>query len=142
MTEVLFYTHVENKLQAACQLAAKAFGKRMRVMLLTPGAELTERVSRMLWSTPSIGFYPHCRAGDRLATVTPIIVDHLAEPLLHDQVLINLCDEAPSFFSRFQRLVEIVSTEDADRKSARTRYRFYRDRGYEIRTHRIGDPQG
>ena len=41
-----------------------------------------------------------------------------------------------SFFSRFQRLIEIVSADDADDKQqARERFRYYRDRGYEIRTH-------
>ncbi|HWQ37261.1 MAG TPA: DNA polymerase III subunit chi [Burkholderiales bacterium] len=141
MTEVLFYTHVESKLQTACQLCAKALAKNMRVMILTPRAELTEKVSKMLWSVPSIGFYPHCRASDKLSAVTPIIVDHLTEPLVHDQVLINLRDETPPIFSRFRRLIEIVSLEEADRSAARERFRFYRDRGYEITTHPLGARQ-
>jgi DNA polymerase-3 subunit chi len=32
-------------------------------------------------------------------------------------------------------VIEIVSTDGADRELARERYRFYRDRGYEIRNH-------
>jgi DNA polymerase III subunit chi len=139
VTEVLFYTHVEDKLQTACQLAAKALAKSLRVMVLTPDAEFTERISRLLWNVPSTGFLPHCRAADRLAPVTPIIVDHYSEPLVHDQVLINLCGQTPSIFSRFQRLVEVVTQEDDDRKAARERFRFYRDRGYEIRTHQLGE---
>ena len=55
--------------------------------------------------------------------------------LLHDQVLINLRAEWPPFFSRFQRLVEIVSLDEEDCGSARGRFRFYRDRGYAIQTH-------
>jgi DNA polymerase-3 subunit chi len=141
MTEVLFYTHVEDKLHTACQLSAKALARRMRVMILTADAALTDKVSRLLWSVPSIGFYPHCRATDKLAAVTPIIVDHVDEPLPHGQVLINLRNETPPGFSRFQRLVEIVSLDDGDRSAARERYRFYRDRGYEITTHRLGDPR-
>ena len=142
MTEVLFYTHVEDKLQTACQLSAKALTRQMRVMILTADSALTDKVSRLLWSLPSIGFYPHCRATDRLAPVTPIIVDHVAEPLPHDQVLINLRQETPPMFSRFQRLIEIVSLDDEDRAAARERYRFYRDRGYEITTHQLGEPRG
>jgi DNA polymerase-3 subunit chi len=41
----------------------------------------------------------------------------------------------PSTFSRYQRLVEIVSSDEADRVQARDRYKFYRDRGYAIKTH-------
>jgi DNA polymerase-3 subunit chi len=140
VTEVLFYTNVDNKLQTACTLTLKALARGMRVMLLTPDSSGTERLSKQLWSIPATGFVPHCRSADRLASVTPVIVDHVAEPLLHDQVLVNLCDQTPAFFSRFQRLVEIVGTEDADREAARTRFRFYRDRGYEIRTHQLGAP--
>jgi DNA polymerase-3 subunit chi len=112
----------------------------MRVLLLTPDAGMTERLSKLLWSVPSTGFLPHCRCGDRLAAVTPILVDHVAEPLIHDEVLLNLRVDAPPFFSRFHRLVEIVGNEDADREKARERFRFYRDRGYEIRTHQLGSP--
>ena len=138
MTEVLFYTHANDKLQTACTLTAKALARKMRVMLFTADPAATDHLSSLLWSVPSTGFTPHCRSEDRLAPITPVILDHRAEPLVHDQVLINLCGETPSFFSRFQRLVEIVSLEEADREAARTRFRFYRDRGYEIRTHQLG----
>lgn len=139
MTEVLFYTHVDDKLQTACALAAKALARKMRVMLFTPDAAVTDRLSRMLWTVPSTGFMPHCRSQHRLAAVTPVIVDHVPEPLVHDQVLINLRGDAPPFFSRFQRLVEIVGLDQPDREAARARFRFYRDRGYEIRTHQLGN---
>jgi DNA polymerase-3 subunit chi len=138
VTEVLFYTNAEDKLQTACTLVNKAFARGMRVMLFTPDSALTERVGKLLWTTPATGFLPHCRSGDRLAARTPVIVDHIPEPLIHDQVLVNLCESTPPFFSRFQRLVEIVGNEQADREAARVRFRFYRDRGYEIRTHQLG----
>ena len=140
MTEVFFYTHSENKLLTARSLTIKALALGMRVLLLTPESAETERLSKLIWSTPSTGFVPHCRSGDRLAPVTPVIVDHVADPLVHDQVLVNLCDQTPPFFSRFQRLIEIVGTAEADREVARARFRFYRDRGYEIRIHQIGAP--
>ena len=135
MTEVLFYTNAGDKLHAACQLSSKALSRSMRVMILTPEAQVTDRLSRLLWTTPSTGFNPHCRSADRLAPMTPIIVDHAADPVVHEDVLINLCDDTPSYFSRFRRVVEIVTQESADRALARDRFRFYRDRGYEITTH-------
>src|SRR5258706_7987591 len=127
MTEVLFYTNADNKLQTACTLTLKALARGMRVMLLTPDSAGTERLSKLIWSVPSTGFVPHCRSGDRLAPVTPVIVDHVAEPLVHYQVLVNLCDQTPAFFSRFQRLAQMVCTVDGDRKPARSRVRFSRD---------------
>ena len=141
MTEVLFYANAPDKLRTACQLSSRALELKRRVMILTPEASVTERLSQMLWNTPSTGFFPHCRANDRLAPVTPIIVDHVTDPVVHEDVLINLGDEMPSFFSRFQRLVEVVTEEESDRALARDRYRFYRDRGYEIVTHDLARPR-
>ena len=52
-------------------------------------------------------------------------------------LLINLADEIPMFFSRFQRVVEVVSEDKQSRESGRNRFRFYRDRGYDLRTHQL-----
>jgi DNA polymerase III subunit chi len=138
MTEVVFYTHAADRLRTICQISAKALAGRRRVMILTPGASVTEDVSLLLWKVPATGFSPHCRSSDPLAAVTPIIVDHLSEPMVHDDVLINLCDDTPACFSRFRRMVEVVGLDDAERAAARARFKFYRDRGYEIRTHPLG----
>ena len=49
----------------------------------------------------------------------------------------NLNAEPPPFFSRFERLAEIVGKDDADVVAGRERFRFYRERGYELRTHNL-----
>ena len=135
MTQIDFYIHVEDKLRTACRLAAKAFGHELRVLVFCPDADTAGRLDRLLWTTRAIGFIPHCLASDPLARVTPIVVDHADNEPLHDQILLNLRPEWPPLFSRFQRLIEIVSLDDEDRRLARERFKFYRDRGYEIRTH-------
>lgn len=135
MTQIDFYTHVPDKLRAACQLSAKAFSRGLKVTVFCPDAETANRFDRMLWSAQPTGFVPHCAPDDPLAAETPVIVDCRGDNLLHDEVLLNLRPECPTFFSRFQRLIEIVGLEDKDRDGARARFRFYRDRGYEIRTH-------
>src|SRR4051812_49872492 len=81
-------------------LTSKAFARSMRVMLFTPDASATEHLTKLLWTLPATGFVPHCRSADRLATVTPVIVDHVPDPLVHNDVLVNLCDVTPPFFSR------------------------------------------
>ncbi len=141
MTQIDFYTHVPDKLRAACALSAKAFAHGLKVAVFCPDADTAHRFDRMLWTTPAIAFVPHCAPEDPLAAVTPVIVDCRGEKLLHDEVLLNLRAEWPPFFSRFQRLIEIVSLDEEDRSRARERFRFYRDRGYDIRTHDLSKPQ-
>jgi DNA polymerase-3 subunit chi len=135
MTQIEFYFHADNKLQTACVLSAKSSARGQRVLALCPDTGLSQKLDRLMWSTPNVSFLPHCSATDPLAAVTPIIVDHDDTQMPHDQVLINLRPEWPPHFARFQRLIEIVSLDEEDRRLARVRYKFYRDRGYEIQHH-------
>jgi DNA polymerase-3 subunit chi len=138
MTSIDFYTHVADRLEVAARLVAKAFAQHGSVRVLTPDAATTEQLDRRLWLNPAIAFLPHCRVASALAAETPIWVDHLAEHPGPAAVLINLDLAPPPFFSRFERLAEIVGAEAADAAAGRERYRFYRERGYELRTHNLG----
>jgi DNA polymerase-3 subunit chi len=135
MTQIDFYTHVGDKWHTACRLAAKAYARGLRVAVLCPDAESAQRLDRMLWTSSSIGFIPHCFSQHALAPRTPVTIAYEDNEPPHDEVLLNLRGTWPPMFSRFQRLIEIVSTDDNDRASARDRFKFYRDRGYEIRSH-------
>ena len=138
MTVVDFYSNAEPKLQVACQLAAKAVQQSLRVLILAPDEGMARAIDKLLWTFPATGFLPHCKSDDMLAPETPVLIARTCEVIPHDDVLLNLGPEPPESFSRFQRLIELVANEDADRQSARIRFRFYRDRGYEIRHHNLG----
>ena len=140
MTQIDFYTHASDKLQVACRLTLKARNHGLRVLIYSPDPALAERIDKLLWTYPAIGFIPHCRSGDRLAAVTPVIIDHVGVEPPHDEVLLNLHPETPPFFSSFQRLIEIVGENPQDSQAGRARFRFYRDRGYDIRHHKLGGP--
>jgi DNA polymerase-3 subunit chi len=134
MTRVEFFFNVEDKMQKVAELSERAVGKGRRLHVFTPDESVSERLNRLLWTQPALSFLPHCAADDKLAEVTPVIIDSKGEVLPHDDILINLQTDYPPFFSRFRRLIEIVGHDEADKVEARNRFRFYRDRGYEIRT--------
>ncbi len=52
-------------------------------------------------------------------------------------MLINLAAEVPLFFSRFERVAELVNEQADTRSQGRARYSFYRERGYPLHTHEI-----
>ena len=135
MTQVDFYTQVNNKLLFACQIAAKAVSKKLQVLVYTSNAAEAAKVDQFMWTTPNIGFIPHCAPTHKLAAETPVIIAHEPHDFKHHQVLINLQSEWPSFFSSFERLVEIVSLDEEDKASARARWKFYKDRGYQMQNH-------
>jgi DNA polymerase-3 subunit chi len=138
MTRIDFYLDASDRLQVACRLAAKALAQDRRVLVFAPDGDAAKAVDRMMWTTPPIGFVPHVMADHRLAGETPVVIARDADAMPHDDVLVNLGREQPAGFARFQRLIEIVGRDEDDKQAARTRYRFYRDRGYEIHTHRLG----
>lgn len=135
MTRIDFYTQVDNKLRFAGKLCAKALTQKLRVNVYAPDSALAARFDRLLWTDPSTGFIPHCSADDPLAPETPVLIHAREGELLHDALLINLDPAWPPFFSRFERVLEIVSTDPDDAAAARARFRFYRDRGYALQTH-------
>jgi len=136
VTSIDFYTQVDDKHDFARKLCAKALANRARLLIWLPDPGACQKLSRLLWSVPSTGFVPHCISSDPLAARTPIVLDFTSGPHPHDEVLVNLRNEVPPFFSRFQRMIEIVSAADEDdKREARDRFRHYRDRGYELRTH-------
>jgi len=138
MTRIDFYSNAEPKLRIACQLVAKAIQQSLRVLILAPEENTVRAVDKLLWTLPATGFLPHCMVYDRLASETPVLIARDCEALPHNQVLLNLSSDAPVPFTRFQRLIELVASDDADRTAGRTRFRFYRDRGYEIHHHDLG----
>jgi DNA polymerase-3 subunit chi len=85
-----------------------------------------------LWALPRLGFLPHVRCGHPLARRTSILIGEDADSLASPDLLINLAEQQPPFFSRFERLIEVVSRDPADRQAARQRYRYYQERGYAI----------
>ena len=136
MTRIDFYRYAEDKQLYACRLAAKA-SRSTRVVVYTPDPAALERFDKSLWSFQATGFVPHCYAHSPLAGETPIVLAASGESLPHHEVLLNLADEWPPFFATFTRLLEIVGTEDADKQAGRARYKFYKERGYDIRVNDI-----
>ncbi len=133
MTRIDFYTGVANKLQTACLLSQKAMQNGMRVLLHTPDEAMAAKLDALLWEYPPTAFIPHCRSDAAEASDTPVLIGHHREPFAHSELLISLHDTHLPFFSRFERLIEIVSTDEHDTRRGRERFGFYRERGFELR---------
>jgi DNA polymerase III subunit chi len=133
VTKVDFYTSSPDKLRTACQLSHKAMQSGLRVLLHTPDEATTEALDKLLWHYPTIAFMPHCRSDAATAGEMPVVVGHHSDQLPHSELLISLHTTCLPFFSRFERVIEIVSQDPEDARLGRERFGFYRDRGYEMR---------
>lgn len=135
MTEIIFYTFADNPLDVARRVASKAHGQGKQVMIYAPDAAVADSIDRLLWTTPALGFVPHCRDTDALAAETPVLIGANPDALSTADVMINLHHEQPPSFARFERLVEIIDQTHAGRERGRERYRFYQTRGYALQSH-------
>ena len=135
MTTIDFYFNASDRLQVACRLAGKATSQGKRMLIYAPDPEIARKIDQMLWIFPPISFVPHCFIDDPLAGETPVLIASDTEHANGSEILLNLAADCPEFFPRYERLLEIVSQEDEDRRTGRTRYAWYRDRGYQIRNH-------
>lgn len=138
MTKVLFCHGAPERLHAAAAWLMR-YGQRkdsagvaQATLVYAPEMETAELFDRLLWTQPATGFLPHCRADAPLAAETPVLITGNLDGMPHHGKLLNLSNDLPPGFSRFEDLVEVVSEDDAVRLPARERARFYRDRGYEI----------
>lgn len=141
MTRIDFYVlpneGADDAVMTACKLCDKAVGSGSRVYVHAPDASTQDQIDKLLWTFRQGAFISHERAGSSpLSEPFPAVVFGTAEPpQSHSGVMINLADEVPAFFSRFERVCEVVAGDEAQRAKSRTRYKFYRDRGYELKSY-------
>jgi DNA polymerase III subunit chi len=137
LTKVDFYTGTSDKLRTACQLSHKAMQGGVRTAISLPDAVTRDALDKLLWHYPATAFIPHCRSDDKEAEQMPVVLHHGnengGEKFPHHDLLISLHNECVPFFSRFERVIEIISTDAEDSRMGRERYKFYKDRGYELR---------
>ena len=136
MTSIDFYFNADDQLGVACRLAGKALQQKKRVLIFAPQDEVALKVDRQLWTNVATSFIPHCYAHDPAAADTPVLIaSGDTPPAAACDVLLNLSAECPPFFERHERVLEIVDRQEDQVVAGRARFKFYRDRGYEIRNH-------
>jgi DNA polymerase III subunit chi len=139
-TQVAFHFNVADKASYVCRLLRKAVHAGSRVIVTGAAGEIAD-LDRRLWTFAPQEFVAHCRsdaAPDMLQATPVVLAGFLDDPVLNDlrrQVLLNLGAEVPVGFERFERLIEVVSQEDADRTAARLRWRHYVEGGFTMVRH-------
>lgn len=141
MTRVDFYILSSNNPLArekfACRLVDKAWKLENQVYLHTQDEQQTQKLDQLLWNWQQDSFVPHQQQGQADDADCPVLIGHNHEPEGTHQVLINFDQDVPGFFSRFDRVIEIVDQDENIKQKARDRFKFYRDRGYDLNSHKI-----
>ncbi len=140
MPQVEFHSGLSEPLRYACRLLRKAWRQGARVAVTAP-ADALQALDRELWTFEAQEFVPHRRLHDDADTdslagrLTPIWLCEGQVPATGPKVLVNLGAAMQSELQRFERIIELVSEDDAQRRDARARWREYEARGWPIQHH-------
>lgn len=147
MTQVDFYiladTAAEARLTFACRLAGKAVQRELDVFVLAESEADARKLDELLWTFAQNSFIPHRFAWDAESkpVAEPVIIgcaNRKGDDDAHDwDLMINLSGDVPDEFGRYERLAEVLDTDPTRREHGRERYRYYRDRGYDLKTHQL-----
>lgn len=142
MTRVDFYISPSHAAQArqqlACRIADKAYQQNCKIYIHTDSEQETRLLDDLLWTFKQDSFLPHACHGSEEQNNSAIVIGHQQQaPNVNKDVLINLARQVPLFFSQFERVAEMINENEDQKQHGRDRFRFYRDRGYELKTHQL-----
>jgi DNA polymerase-3 subunit chi len=142
MGKVEFHHGVGDKLSYACRLLRKAYKAGARVVVTGDAATL-RTLDKQLWVFDEQEFLPHVMAQPHQAPPprlheTPIwlSVDPASAPGERG-ILVNVGQEMPAGMDRFERLFDIVSSEESDRQLGRQRWKAYAAMGWQVQPHEV-----
>ena len=129
MTYIDFYFNVENKFNKIHEIIEREIVRKRKIFIHVDDLNGAKALSDFLYTASLPSFLPH--SVGHYEEMTPIHIDW-NHKFVSDDFMINLKSDILPAFSRYLRLIEIVSQNEEDKKTARDRLKFYRDRGYEI----------
>jgi DNA polymerase-3 subunit chi len=145
MTGIDGHYNMPDKVGYTCRLLRKAVSAHGARLVVLADAATLDAIDQSLWSMQPAEFIAHCRDGDAAHVVSrsPVVLAESGTAELPQRpILINLGAQAPARFEQFERLIDIVGSDDADKQAGRARWRHYKDRGYAIRTFPYGGAAG
>jgi DNA polymerase-3 subunit chi len=136
MPAIAFHFNAPDKLAYACRLLRKAASQGAQVVVTAP-SEALRQLDGLLWTFSALDFVAHAKASDppHVRNASSVVLTEAIADAPHRQVLLNLGEEVPDGFEQFERLIEVVALDDADRLLARSRWKHYSQLGHVITRH-------
>ena len=140
-SQVDFYLLGDSKLSAdhlACRLAMMAWERQQEVFVIAGSKSHIRKLDELMWQYPDDRFLPHALCNDTYAAKAPVRIG-LGEDLKPVGVVINLCTEAVSQPTKYNRILEIVPFAKPEREASRSKFKVYRDLGLSPQLHEMNN---
>jgi DNA polymerase-3 subunit chi len=148
MTRIDFYilpdTTLEARLDFACRLAETIQGKGYRLHLHAEDAAMARDLDDRLWTFRPDAYVPHALLNSEMADSVPVTIGWEGPPPseIAIQAMLNLHRGIPEWFSRFERVAEIINQHQEVLTAKRECWQTYKDRGYPVKTHQLRGQSG
>lgn len=103
------------KLSTVCQLVARHFARKERVVIATPSIAVAQYVDQLLWSLPPESFLPHAISEVPLEAAVVITVGD--QNPNQATVLVNLCGGPTVLIERITCLHELYDQSDPEKRA-------------------------
>ena len=131
MTNIKFFFNVENKIDLICSILPERLNKKRNSLIYCLDNIQLNLLSDQLWGNSLESFFPH--EGNNHHHFSKIILSNKNIEWM-DDTIINISSQMVDGFNRYLNLFEIVSTDEEDKKLARIRFQYFKDRGYNIQS--------
>lgn len=140
MTRIDFYilpdTSVDARLDFACRLAETIYRKGYRLHVHTADEDQAHLFDERLWTFRPDSYVPHAIVGAN-DTPVPVTIGWHAAPEPGIEAMLNLHPAIPEWFSRFERVAEIINQHQDVLTVKRDCWQTYKKRGYPVKAHKL-----
>jgi len=120
----------DDPLLLVCELVKKAYAAEQPTLILARSTEQAEALDEKLWEFDDDSFIPHQLAGDDDDSITAVVIASPGVATADRPLVVNLRDEcAPG---SFERVLEVVAADPAEREGSRVRWSEYKRRGFDV----------
>ena len=145
MKKVIFYL-LENQKPAnesgvlyheklACEKIVEIWQANKRILVACQDQQQAERIDEYLWQLDTDHFVPHNLAGEGMKGGSPVEICWPQKRSNGNRhVLINLQEQFPEFAAVYSDIVDFVPVDERLKELARTRYKLYKEAGFNLKT--------
>ena len=131
MTNIKFFFNVESKINLVFSLLPERLNKKRNSLIYCSNDIQLNHLSDKLWGDSSDSFFPHEENNHH--NLNKITLSNKSIEWM-DDTIINISSLMIDGFNRYLNLFEIVSIDEEDKKLARIRFQYFKDRGYNIKS--------
>lgn len=123
----------DDPLLLVCELVKRAYTAEQPTLILARSQEQADELDAKLWEFDEDSFIPHQIAGDDDDALTAVLIAPPGVETADRNLVVNLRDECAE--GTFERVLEVVAADSAERDGSRVRWSEYKRRGFELTKH-------